>query len=145
MKGRIRPDHIPVNKYDLRVVGLPPLTLVECDGIEDALETVNLPDRTVATGGQRGTIEWSMMVPMHHTVEVAALEGWYKEGQDPVSPSYKKAGTLVHNSLTGITVRAFQISGMFVAGRVLPDLEMENEGEMATIEYKMKADDIKPL
>jgi hypothetical protein len=145
VKGTIRPDHIPVNKYEMRIVGLVPLTIVEMDGIEDTLQTVDLPDRTVASGGNRESTEFNIKIPMHHTSEVAAMEAWFRESQDPVSPSYKKAGTLVHKSLSGIITRGYSLAGVFPAARVLPDLEMENEGELAVIEYKMKADDVLPL
>ncbi|MGD9749382.1 MAG: hypothetical protein AB7W59_00140 [Acidimicrobiia bacterium] len=145
MKGVIRPDHIPVNKYELRVIGAPTLVLTEVSGIEDELETTDLPDRTVASGGNRKSVEFTIMQPMHHGPEVAYMETWYRESQDPVAPSYKKAGTLLHSSLSGITTRGYQLVGLFPSKRKLPDLEMENEGEIALIEWTMKADDILPL
>jgi hypothetical protein len=57
MKGAIAPDHIPVNKYQLLVAGVIPLTITEVSGIEDELQTTELPDRTVASGGNRGPSE----------------------------------------------------------------------------------------
>ena len=50
MKGIIKPDHIPVNNFDLLVAGLIDLTAVEVSGIEDTLQTIDLPDRTRASG-----------------------------------------------------------------------------------------------
>lgn len=145
MKGVIRPDHIPVNKYELRVLGAPSLVLYEVSGIEDELETTDLPDRTVASGGNRKSTEFTAMQPLHHTAEKAYMELWFRESQDPVSPSYKKAATLVHSSISGINSKSFQLVGVFPCKRKLPDLEMENEGEMAGIEWTFKADDILPL
>jgi hypothetical protein len=145
MKGVIRPDHIPVNKYELRVIGAPTLTLYEISGLEDELETTDLPDRTVASGGNRKSGEFTAMMPMHHTPEMSYMESWFRESQDPVAPSYKKAATLVHSSISGITTRNFQLVGLFPHKRKLPDLEMKNEGEMAGVEWTFKYDDVLPL
>lgn len=145
MKGEIQADHIAVNKYTFQIVGLIPILATEISGIEDELETTELPDRTMASGGNRKAVEFTMMVPMHHTAEQAAMEGWYLEGQDPVSPLYKKPCTLTHTSLSGNAGRSYSLSGVFVKGRNLPDLEKANEGEIAQVEWVMSADDILPL
>lgn len=145
MKGVIQSDHIPVNKFQLLVAGLPPLVITELSGIEDELEAVDLPDRTSASGGNRKSTEFTMMLPMHHTVEQAAMELWYRESQDPVQPTYKKIGTLVHTSISGSTLRTFTLVGLYPKKRGLPDLEMVNEGEMAGVEWTMSADDIEPI
>ncbi len=145
MKGEIQSDHMPVNKYILQIIGLIPLTAVEISGLEDELETTELPDRTVASGGHRKASEITLMVPMHHTAEQAALELWFRESQDPVSPTYKKPGTLTHQSLSGTASRNFSLSGMFPKQRNLPDLERGGEGEMANVEWVFSVDDILPL
>lgn len=145
MKGEIQPDHIPVNKFVFQIVGLIPITATEISGIEDELDTTELPDRTVASGGNRRATEFTMMVPMHHTAEQAAMEAWFLESQDPVSPTYKKPCTLTHTSISGNASRNFSLSGVFPKGRNLPDLEKINEGELAQVEWVMQADDILPL
>jgi uncharacterized membrane-anchored protein len=145
MKGAIKADHIPVNKYKLIVLGLPPLTPTEISGIEDTLQTVTLPDRTVASGGNREASECTMMIPMHHTLERLACEAWYREGQEPVLPSYKKVATLIMSSGTGTIVATYSLVGVFITKRTLPDLEMEANGEMAQAEYALSIDDILPL
>jgi len=145
MKGAILPDHIPVNNFELLVIGLPPLTPTEVSGIEDELVTTDLPDRTKASGGERNPGEFTIMLPMHHTVEQAAMEVWFKEGQHPISPGYKKPGTLIHKSGSGNVLRTFSLLGAFASKRVLPDLEMVNEGEMATVEWTISYDDILPI
>jgi uncharacterized membrane-anchored protein len=145
MKGAIKADHIPLNKYKLIVLGLPPLTPTEISGIEDTLQTVTLPDRTMATGGNREATECTMYIPMHHTLERLACEAWYREAQEPVLPSYKKAATLVMQSNTGTIVATYTLVGVFISKRVLPDLEMESNGEMAQVEYTLTIDDIIPL
>lgn len=145
MKGAINQDHIPVNKYQLIILGLPPLTPTEISGMEDELQTTDLPDRTRASGGNRGPTEFTMMIPMHHTVERLACEAWYQEGQEPVVPSYKKAGTLIMKSLSGQNAVTHSLVGAFISKRTLPDLEMENDGEMAVVEYTVSVDDVLPL
>lgn len=145
MKGEILPDHIPVNKYTLQVVGLLSITALEVSGIEDELETTELPDRTVASGGFRKATEFTIKVPLHHTVEQAALEKWYRDSQDPIDPAYKKPVTLTHESLSGQTARTFSLAGVFPKKRALPDLEAKNEGEIALVEWTLSADDVLPL
>jgi len=145
MKGTIKPDHIPVNKYKLLVLGLPEITATEISGLEDELQTTELPDRTVASGGNRGPTEFTIMVPMHHTVEQAAMEVWFRESQDPVLPTYKKAGTIIHYSISGQVDRTYSLIGVFPSKRATPDLEMANEGEMAAVEWTLKVDDVLPL
>ena len=51
MKGSIQADHIPVNKYEFLVVGIPGLVFTEISGLEQETESVVLPDRTTASGG----------------------------------------------------------------------------------------------
>ena len=145
MKGAILPDHIPINKYKLIIPGLPPLTPTEIGGLEDELQTVDLPDRTKATGGNRGTVEFSISIPAHHLIERAAMEIWFQEGQDPVLPTYKKAGTLIITSLSGSQFASYTLPGLFIMKRATPDLELANEGEMMSIEYTMSSDDVIPI
>lgn len=145
MKGEILPDHIPVNNYELLVLGLPSLTPTEISGLEDELQTTELPDRTRASGGNRGPGEFTMMLPMHHLVEQAAMEIWFRSAQDPVLPIYKLVGTLIHKSISGTTLRTYSLLGMFPTKRVLPDLEKENEGELALVEWTISVDDILPI
>lgn len=145
MKGAIQPNHMSTNKYQLLVLGLPPLTPTEVSGIEDELETTTLPDRTVASGGNRGASEMEISLPMHHLVEQAAMEVWFKESQDPVLPSYKKVATLIHKSISGAVLKTYSLIAVFPKKRVLPDLEMQNEGELAVVKWTLSIDDILPV
>jgi hypothetical protein len=145
MKGEIQPDHIPVNKFALKVVGLLDFYASTISGLEDELMTIDLPDRTKASGGVRGPSEFTMMTPMHHLTEIAAMEIWFKEGQDPISPTYKKPCTLIMTSLSGNKSKSYTLIGVFVSKRVLPDLDKSDDGEMAQIEWTMSVDDIIPL
>lgn len=145
MKGVIQPDHIPLNKYQLLVVGLPELTFTSLTGLEEELDVVSLPDRTVASGGRTQPIEFEVMHPAHHTVEQLAMEAWFQEGQDPVSPLYKKPGTLIITSLTGGNARTFSMPDLFVSKRTIPDFEFDNDGEMAEITWTLRASDMLPI
>lgn len=145
MKGVIKPDHIPINKFQFLVLGLVDLMLTEIGGIEDELQVTELPDRTMASAGYRNSTEMTIKLPMHHTVEMAAMELWYRESQDPVSPGYKKTATLVHRSLSGDIERTYTLTGVFPKKRTLPDLELANEGEMAETEWELSVDDVIPV
>lgn len=145
MKGAIQPGHIPVNKFTLQFVGLPPLTVTDASGIEEELNTVDLPDRTKASGGNTNPVETTITIPLHHTVEVAAMESWYAESQDPVTPTYKKMGSLLMESVALVGAsRTYNLVGCFPTKRKMPDLEMKNDGEMASVEWTISIDYIRP-
>lgn len=144
MKGDIRPDHIPINKFRLIVAGLPVITFTEISGLEEELEAVDLPDRTSVSGGQTKPIEFTGKVPTHHVEQRIAMEGWFEEGKEPVSPTYKKIGTLVKMSLSGIQVVSYVLPGCWVCKRNTPDLDMNDEGAIDLTEWTFKADQIIP-
>lgn len=137
----INPDHIPVNRFELIVPGLvPPVSIVftTVSGFEEELQTVDLPNRTRASGGNVSAFEFTATHPLHHTDEVIAMEAWFKE-TIVVSPGYKKAGTLRMTSLMGIP-RTYGLVGVFPSKRKMPDLDMNNEGEIALIEWTFQCD-----
>lgn len=145
MKGIIKPDHMPVNKFTLKVAGLIDLTTITVSGIEDELQTIDLPDRTKASGGNRSATEFDIAIPLHHAVEMAAMELWFRESQDPITPTYKKPCTLTMESLSGNSTRSYTLIGVFPTKRALPDLDKNDDGEMAMATWSMSADDIFPL
>ncbi len=145
MKGEIQPDHMPVNKFQFRVAGLIDLKPVTVSGLEEELNVADLPDRTRASGGTKNAGECEIGIPEHHTVEMAACELWFKEGQDPVLPTYKKACTLVRQSISGLKTRNYTLVGCFIRKRVTPDLDKANEGEMGVVMWTVSWDDIIPL
>jgi len=146
MKQVLLPDHIPVNNYSLIVVGGPPkLEFTEVSGLEEELETVDLPDRTTASGGNTKPVEFTVMHPKHHTIEDLFLEAWFAEGQDPVLPTYKKPATLLVRSISRLNTRSYNMIGLYVSKRKTADLAMENEGELNVTEWTMKCDRIIPV
>ena len=144
MKGIIQPNHVSKNNYELQIIGLPSIVFTEVGDISEVIDKVDLPDRTRASGGTKQSTEVNVMVPSHHDVEIAAMEAWFKEGQDPVSPTYKKAGVLIKKGIDGSIIRSYTFSGMFPSERNLSAVSLENEGEMDVVEYLLNIDDIVP-
>lgn len=146
MKQVLLPDHIPLNDFNLIVVGGPAqIQFITIDGLEKELETVDLPDRTKATGGNTKAIEFTATHPIHHVVEDAFLELWLEEGKDPVSPLYKKPATLVVQSISRLVTRSFNLVGMFPSKVKTGDLDMGNEGELHVKEWTFTVDDVIPI
>lgn len=143
MKQTLLPDHIPQNNYHLIVLGGPPLIqFTKVDGIDEELETVDLPDRTKASGGNTKAFDFKAEHPEHHVLEDLFLEFWFREGQDPVSPFYKKPCVLLAQSISRIQTKAYNLLGVFISKRKLPDREMKNEGEMTVKEWTFCGDRI---
>ncbi len=145
IKGTVDPDHIPVTKYGLAVAGGPELTPMSIGGLEEEMAVIELPDKTVASSGRTNPVELPVTIPSHHIVEIAFMEVWYQEGQDPVTPTYKKPATITLSSLTNNTQLGFTLPDAFVSKRVLPDRELDNDGEMSTHEYTINASQMLPL
>lgn len=142
MKAVLLPDHIQVNKYQLSIAGMPPMTFTAISGIEEEMDTIELPDRTVATGGRTKPVEFDLTQPEHHPIERYAMEAWFEECKDPVLPTHKKIATLLHFSQSNLMTVGYMLIGLFPSKRALPDLDMDNEGEMGTIVWTMKADEL---
>jgi hypothetical protein len=145
MKGEIQPNVITVNRYKMTILGIIDLTPVTISGIDDELETVKLPDRTVASNGQRKASSFKMGIPAHHELEQLAMEAWFIEGQDPISPTYKKTCTLEMTAISGNGSRSFTLMGVFPTKRAIPALALTDEGTMATMEWDMSIDNILPI
>jgi hypothetical protein len=145
MKGVILPDHIPVNNFVLRVLGMPQFTILTMSGLEEELDNVDLPDRTAASGGHTKPLEFTLGIPLHHLNEMAAMESWYSESQEPVSPTYKKPATLVLQSISTLVLKSYFLVGMFPSKRKTADLDMNNEGELHVVEWTFRADQVLPM
>lgn len=145
MKGSVEPNHIPVNNYELIVVGLPKILFTTISGLEEETESVDLPDRTSASGGNSKPVEFTATSFEHHTVELAALEAWRREALDPVSALYKKVGTLIKRGIEGNIVSTRTLIGLWVQKRKDADLDLANEGDPAMIEWTMKTDKLESV
>lgn len=145
IKQTLQPDHIPVNKYLLQIVGMPDITFTKVSGIEYQLDVAELPDRTTSPGGNAQSTNFTAEAPLHHESEHAAMEVWFQECQDPISPGAKKQATLMMFSGTGIIIQSYSLVGMWPSKRKLPDLDFEDEGKMAVVEWEFQVDSCTPL
>lgn len=145
LKGKIQENPYPVNKFRLLVTGLPEVTLVTSDEIEETLTIVTMPDRTKRSGGQTDPIEFSGTIPAHHEVERLALDQWYNQAKDPVTPGYRKAGSIVFERADGARILPFEFTNLWISGRTVPAGDMANDGDPALITYKFQADEITPV
>lgn len=141
----IQGDHIPLNKFELVVVGLPKITFTTVGALTDATTEAELPDGTVASGGKTAPVEFTVTVPAHHLVETMAMDNWKRQAEDPIDKGYKKAGTLIGYSGTGNEFKSWSLTGLWVRDRTTPDFDMANAGEMAVISYVMRADKVLPI
>lgn len=149
MKGLIQDDHIAMSKYGLYVDGLAGadqrdgkgMVIVSVSGIEEELDVAELPDRTVASGGDSKPVEFEVGVPAHHIIDQDAMEAWYNDARLGV-PGYRKAVTLFMYSVSGITIKKFFLDKVFPSKRALPDLSMSNEGEMAVVVWTLRGNQI---
>lgn len=142
MKGVIQEDHIALNRFKLTVPGLPAFVFTTLSGLEEELNTVDLPDRTVAPGGRTNPIELTVTLPLHHVVEQDAMETWFQDSHVPTQPGFKKDTTLTVSSISDGIERSFMFTNMFPSKRSISDFDMGNDGEMATVEWTLKADDM---
>jgi hypothetical protein len=128
------------------MIGLPRAILfTEVSEISEMMDLEEMPDKTVETSGQTKAVRFTAKVPAHHTVDIDALESWYKEGQDPVSALYKKSGNYIQRAIDGRPIRIYSLLGCFIYGRSLDPMKMDDNGQLTTIEYFFSADDIIPL
>lgn len=141
LKGTILEDHIPMNKYKLKPVGLIDIVFTEVSGLEKILEMIDLPDRTRASGGNTQAGTFTAKTPMHHTGDNAVLGLWFKLNQDPIQPLNKLPCTMEYFSGTGNIVKTIGLIGVSIEAEKTPDVAMENEGELATIEWTFSYDD----
>lgn len=144
IKGVILPDHVQVNKYLYQVVGLPDLVLTAISGIEEELQTTDLPDGTKGAGGRTLPVEYDITLPAHHTVQQRAMEQWFRQCKDPIDPAHKKLATLTLFTQSNNPLVSFTLPNTFPMKRGLPDLELENEGEMAGFVWSMSSDEVIP-
>lgn len=145
MKGSVQPNHIPVNNFELLVIGLPPILFTEVSGLEQETEKADMPDRTVVSGGNVKATEFTAMMFEHHSIELASLELWRREGVDPVSPTYKKVGTLIKRGINGEIASTRTVTGLWITKRTDADLDLANEGEPAMVEFTFSADKIESI
>lgn len=145
LKRIVKEDHMPVWNYKLMVQGMPTFIFINVNGLDEELESVDLPDRTAASGGNTKPGNFTAKIMMHHSSEVEALEQWYNDSKHPVKPNYKKNATLVFKSLTDTRSKTFALLGIFPHKRVIPNAEMNDEGKPAELDWTFRYDEIKNI
>ena len=145
MKGSVQGNHIPVNNFEMIIIGLPPILFTNISGFEDETEAIDMPDRTKVSGGNSKPVEFTGTTFEHHTIELAAMEFWRREGLDPVNPTYKKVATLIKRSIDGSVASTRTCIGLWIMKRKDADLDMSNEGEPAMIEWSFSADSVESI
>lgn len=140
----LKPNRVQVNKYKLLIqpgVGTPLFTRIS--GLEEELDAVDLPDRTSRSGGREKPIEFEVDQPMHHDLEVLAMEAWYRMCRHTL-PLYLKLGVLMVFDEWGIPRRRYTMPNLWISKRATSDLELDNDGEMGILTWTLKADCIIP-
>ena len=145
LKGAVQPNHIPVNNYELQVVGLPAVLFTQISGLEEETETTDLPDRTKASGGNTLPVEFTGMSFEHHATELAALELWRREAIGNVSATYKKVGTLIKRGIDGNVLTTRSLVGLWITKRKDADLDLANAGDPAMIEWTFSCDKVESI
>jgi len=143
--GTIQPDHMPANKFKLIIVGLPNLTPTTVSEATDETTEAILPDGSVVSGGKTGPIELTVTIPRHHAVEIQAMDRWKGESEDPISPTYRKTGTLITFTGTGLEFKTESLINVWCRNRSTPALDMENDGELTVNSYVLRLDRMIPV
>lgn len=143
VQGTIQKDIITGNNYVFMADGIA-LVITNIGSIEETVTKVELPDGSVASGGQTEPVEFTISVPMHHDLEYTYMELWYKASKGPlIPPSAYKTTSIVMKSASQAKQRSMTVLGSFVSGRSSPELDMEGGGsEFLQVEYTISADNI---
>lgn len=141
LKNKIQPDHAPINKYELQILGLPKITFTKVSGMEQEVKKTNMPDMTAVSGGESESFEITAEIPLHHDAEIQAIEDWHDEGKDPVQLTYKKSGTMEYKRASGVTARAYALIGVWIPKLKYPDADMSDSETPAMLEITMSIDD----
>jgi hypothetical protein len=141
IKNVLQENRIQMNKFSLSFQpGVGEVTLMSVGELEEELDTVDLPDRTTRSGGRKKQIEFDVVQPAHHDIEVAAMEAWYVDCQDPVAPDHLKVGTYTRFDQQGTPRRTVTLDNCWLSKKVESESDLDNDGEQATITWTVKAD-----
>ena len=141
IKNVLLENRIPQNKFrNVIQPSVGEITFISVGDLEEELDFVDLPDRTSRTGGRTKQIEFEVVQPMHHDIEVAAMEAWYTECKDPVSPDHLKIWTYTRIDLGDNPRRVTVLDNCSVMKKVESESDLDNDGDMATITWTIKAD-----
>ena len=147
MKSVLDPNHIPRNKYFLDIPEIPDfINFVAVEGLESEIDNVEMPDKTMVSGGRTAPSEFTGRVMLHDIVAVDVLQRWHEDCKDPADPFYKKTGILQYEPINGTkgpgVFTTFELRGIWPSRISPPDTDMSNEGEPQQFEVTFKVDEI---
>lgn len=143
MREVIQEDHMPVNNGTLKLLGLPDITFITISELTLETTKVTLPDGTAVSGGKRNPWELTVTVPSHHAVQILAMDAWVEEGKNAVN-GYKKAGSLIYESVSGNKFKTYTVLGVWAQTATLPAKDMDNDGDQCAHTYVLSGDDALP-
>lgn len=142
LKGVIQQNHVQDNKFALTMVGMIPIVVLSVGAIEEEMDASDLADRSHRSGGRTKPVQFPITTPMHHTAERLAMELWYRQGKDPISPLHLKVGALMAYTQSGIPFVKYSLINCWLKGRALPEFNLDSEGAMAELTWTVSADEL---
>ena len=140
LKGKIQKDIIAGNKYTVRV-GVKEIICTTVSAIEEAIQTIDPPDGTTASGGRTEVSEFTIAVPAHHQIDMVYMNEWFAACQDPVLPTAYRMVTVKGSSSSGNINRIDTCFGCHITGRQSAEYLMEDGGSsMTVVEFTIRAD-----
>lgn len=145
IKNTLQENHIQMNKFMAQIApGVGQILFTNIGEIEEELDMVDLPDRTSRSGGRKKQIEFEVTQPAHHETEVAAMEAWFADCQDPVAPDHLKVMTIVKFDQQDAPRRTLTLNNCTCFKKAESEMDLDNDGEMSTIVWTIKADENLP-
>jgi len=142
-RGEIEKDQVNLNKFTLFVIGLPPIKFTETGELEQEIKKMVLPDGTARSTGITDPFDFPASMMMHHVIELAAMELWWVECQDPVMPTAYKPGTMIYKSASEALQLTLVLESLFLTKRKYPGGDTRSE-EAGKVEWTFSCDNMLP-
>lgn len=144
LKGVVMQNHVQDNKFTLTMVGMIPITVITLGGIEEEMDASDTPDRSHRSGGRTKPVAFDITTPMHHVAELKAMELWFRQGKDPISPLHRKVGAIVAYTQSGLPFVKYTLLETWIEKRGLPEFDLGGDGAVQFITWGMSADEVLP-
>lgn len=143
IKNVIQENRIQMNKFSFQAQpGVGAITLVSIGELAKELDKADLPDRTSRSGGRVKQATTELVQPAHHDLEVLAMDAWFAECQDPVTPTHLKIVTIVKFDQAGLPRRVLTLTNCWLSNKVESEMDLDNDGDQATITWTLEYDNI---
>lgn len=143
MKGEVLPDPAVINKFLFEVVGLPPFYARKAGPFTKELGKADAPDTTVHSSGRAMPGELTLETPMHHDIELVALDAWFLTCEYGV-PSYKRAAVVTIMAANNIPRRVFMLTGLWITKKEVPELDRTSD-DLAFVTWTCSYDDMQTI